>query len=738
RRWHPLAARLLAARGVDLAAPVLDWLGDHEPETAIGYLQARGDASGAVRLIRRRGIHLLGEGIGAWLAGFPPEVRRGSLELAALEAAYRNARGEINDGVASLEEAVSRLRHAAAAPALFVALLELLYGYWLKQDFPAFGRVEGEAAALAETADFADRIRYWNLQAICRFDAGEDEAGEDLTRRILAAPHFGQSAIAYIQQMAALNLGVREAARGRPEEAARQFHRALALAREYPHHPSVAYGAQVYLAACLFDIGQVKRGAALLAELPPEPPVAVGKHREAVFRALLGHSHGIAGDAPRAAAYLDAALGLLTDCGLGESQEAAGVLNEQAMLHRRRGEFASAESRHAGAIALAAQWPHVRLGYLVQQAATRVLASDAAAALEAIRTAAVVEAVHPAPHHRAALDLLEALLARRAGDGPAAARLAGAAVQAIVSGSYFHLWIAFPELVPELRQLVEETGHGALAREVRARFPEVAEWQAGLPGRVAAGAGDGAGLAIRCFGTLDVLAGGKRVEAWPRKRSKALLACLLTAPQGLSREELFEKLFPEADEFDPETRLNLLASSLRKILEPDLAPRGRSRYLEIGAGRLRLDTRAIRVDMLEFEDAYQSGAAALAGGRPAEADAAFRRACELYAGDLFAEPLLQEICDIERHRCKVRVARMLLHLAERAFAAGAYEIARAHAERLLGIDATNEEAHRQLMRIYRLFGQEDLLERQFRLCERILRQELDLEPSGDTRELAGR
>ena len=138
---------------------------------------------------------------------------------------------------------------------------------------------------------------------------------------------------------------------------------------------------------------------------------------------------------------------------------------------------------------------------------------------------------------------------------------------------------------------------------------------------------------------------------------------------------------------------------------------------------------------MEFEEAYKLGMQAFEAGRQDEAVETFRRASDLYTGDLFCEPVLMEGFDLERHRCRLRVCRMLEVSADRAFERGLYEESRALSERLLEIQPTHEEAHRQLMRIYELFGQQDLLRRQYQLCERLMRQELDLEPSAETRRL---
>ncbi len=73
--------------------------------------------------------------------------------------------------------------------------------------------------------------------------------------------------------------------------------------------------------------------------------------------------------------------------------------------------------------------------------------------------------------------------------------------------------------------------------------------------------------------------------------------------------------------------------------------------------------------------------------------------------------------------------------AERRAAAGDYDGALEAARRLLALDTLNEEAHRLLMRLYALNGEQGAALRQYRSCVRVLEQELGVTPLPETAEL---
>jgi DNA-binding SARP family transcriptional activator len=77
-------------------------------------------------------------------------------------------------------------------------------------------------------------------------------------------------------------------------------------------------------------------------------------------------------------------------------------------------------------------------------------------------------------------------------------------------------------------------------------------------------------------------------------------------------------------------------------------------------------------------------------------------------------------------------------VARSAFDTGRYSQSVEAGQRLLALDLYREDIHRLLMRAYARLGRPHLALRQFELCFRQLRQELDMAPAQETVELYGR
>lgn len=76
-------------------------------------------------------------------------------------------------------------------------------------------------------------------------------------------------------------------------------------------------------------------------------------------------------------------------------------------------------------------------------------------------------------------------------------------------------------------------------------------------------------IKITTFGKFEVRIGEAIITEWKRKKTKNLLACLITNPRGIHRESLAEMLFPSDAIDNPLKSLDVHIHSLRKILEPN-------------------------------------------------------------------------------------------------------------------------------------------------------------------------
>ncbi|MBI3914408.1 MAG: AAA family ATPase [Chloroflexi bacterium] len=118
-----------------------------------------------------------------------------------------------------------------------------------------------------------------------------------------------------------------------------------------------------------------------------------------------------------------------------------------------------------------------------------------------------------------------------------------------------------------------------------------------------------------------------------------------------------------------------------------------------------------------------------------------RRAVELYRGE-FLEGLslpdnaaFEEWVSTERERLHQQALLALASLTEFHLRRHEFALAVEYAQRQIALEAWREEAHRQLMTALAFSGERSRALAQFQVCEKIVRQEMGMEPSAATKEL---
>ncbi len=234
-----------------------------------------------------------------------------------------------------------------------------------------------------------------------------------------------------------------------------------------------------------------------------------------------------------------------------------------------------------------------------------------------------------------------------------------------------------------------------------------------------------ASLNIRLLGGFAAdLASGAPVAPIGRK-AQGLLAYLALAPgTPHAREKLTALLWSDRGEAQARSSLRQALSELRKALAgadpPPLETKGEAVTLAAGA---------VEVDVLIFEHL-------MGGGERTSLEATVA----LYRGDLldgFAvpDPAFEDWLRGERQRLREIAREAMTRLMELQLAAGEAESAFATARRLLGLDPLQEAAHRALMRLHADKGERTLALQQYQACRELLRDELGVEPDGETERL---
>lgn len=210
--------------------------------------------------------------------------------------------------------------------------------------------------------------------------------------------------------------------------------------------------------------------------------------------------------------------------------------------------------------------------------------------------------------------------------------------------------------------------------------------------------------------------------SFPRKKAVALLARLATPlGQERSREELCALLWGRTADAQARDSLRQTLFALRKTLQgfPGLIARGDA---------LVLEPEHVWADVGEFEAAVAANS--LSGSE---------RAVDLYAGDFMQGfGLREDGCErwlaAERSRFRDMALAAMQRLLSHYTASSRLDDAIGVVRSALDLDPLQERLHRALIRLYVATDRREMAYRQFETCRDLLRRELGVSPSNETKQ----
>lgn len=229
---------------------------------------------------------------------------------------------------------------------------------------------------------------------------------------------------------------------------------------------------------------------------------------------------------------------------------------------------------------------------------------------------------------------------------------------------------------------------------------------------------------IKLFGRLDVAdPDGSLIPVTGGKQQALLCALALAGDQPLTRNKLINLLW--GDRFDDQARQSLrqAVSKLRQILNRD----GED-VLWANADQVGLTMDSVDIDVHVFEKLARTGVVE----NLYKAEALYTDALldGFSAGREFDEWL-----GAERTRLSDMACKIFSQIADERVRGGQSAEAIEMAQRLIALDPLREHSHRQLMRILAQSGQRAAAIRQYKACAELLKNDLDVEPEGETRRL---
>lgn len=245
-------------------------------------------------------------------------------------------------------------------------------------------------------------------------------------------------------------------------------------------------------------------------------------------------------------------------------------------------------------------------------------------------------------------------------------------------------------------------------------------------------------LQVYFLGTFRVRVGSSTtLNRWHSTKAKAVLKYLLSH-QGrpVSKETLMEALWPGIEPQLANNNLRAAIKALRQILDGTSSTNGDFTWILFKDGNYTINPEAdIWTDIEQFDYHWTGGWQYEKAGRIDEAIAEYEAAEALYAGDYLEEDQYEDWTLLERETIRDTYFAILGRLAECHMAEEDYANAIRYCQKIIIRDRCREDAYRRLMTCYSRLGNRNRALEWYRICERTIRQELDLPPERQSRML---
>jgi DNA-binding SARP family transcriptional activator len=237
-------------------------------------------------------------------------------------------------------------------------------------------------------------------------------------------------------------------------------------------------------------------------------------------------------------------------------------------------------------------------------------------------------------------------------------------------------------------------------------------------------------LRVTLFGRFDVWRLGARVKLCHNRNGQAILRYLVAHPhRRATTDALTDALWPEDDGDTARHKLHVAVSALRHAInEPYVCPKGGGYLLWQDNVYFLNPMVEVTTDVDDFLSLYRSGQQAEGGA----AVSYYEEASRLYTGLFLPEDLYADWSLLQREHLTQVYLTMCDALATHHTETGRYDEAIRWAATILAENRCDEAAYRGLMRAYMACGRRDEALRQYQRCERVLAEELGVQPMPET------
>lgn len=241
-------------------------------------------------------------------------------------------------------------------------------------------------------------------------------------------------------------------------------------------------------------------------------------------------------------------------------------------------------------------------------------------------------------------------------------------------------------------------------------------------------------LEVRFFGKLQVLLQNHPIQYWSSKKGRTIFAYLAyNRSRRVCKDILMDLFWPKVSPQSARKSLNVAIHSIRSnftSIDPN------HNHIVFSDGCYFLDPQlSIRVDVEEFQRHWKKARLLVAREGVAGAISEFEKASSIYGGDFMEEDLYEDWTVSERENLKEIYLEILENLSRLYSMDGKPDVAIDLCKSILEKDNCREQVHRRLMLCYHRTGKRDHAIRQFHKCSKIIKTELEVNPSRETSEL---
>jgi len=244
-------------------------------------------------------------------------------------------------------------------------------------------------------------------------------------------------------------------------------------------------------------------------------------------------------------------------------------------------------------------------------------------------------------------------------------------------------------------------------------------------------------LEVRFLGKFRASINQVSITQWHSVKARSLLKYLvIQRGRPVSKDTLIEVLWPSGDPYLANNNLKAAARALRQTLGAGYDSDNQLQWILFNDGNYMINDKVkLWLDIDEFEYRWQIGRRLERQGKIAEAISEYQTAEMLYKGDFLEDELYDDWTTLRREALKDIYLAILTKLADYSMQQGDYDGCTSYCRKILDKDICREDAYQRLMCSYSRLGQRSRAISWYRLCEKTIKTELDVNPQQRTVEL---